>query len=155
MNLSPSLSDRLHSQHWAIAEIIATINTARISLQPGEGKWSIHEHIAHLARYQAFFIIRIHNILTEEEPVFERYVAEADPEFDTYRLASLPALLQSLEEKRKELHTLLLLLTGTQLQRTGKHPKFGKLTIPDWVQFFLLHEAHHIFNIFKLAKGVE
>jgi hypothetical protein len=38
------------------------------------------------------------------------------------------------------------------LLRIGRHPVFGDLAIPAWIEFFLLHEAHHLFTIFKLLN---
>jgi hypothetical protein len=32
------------------------------------------------------------------------------------------------------------------LSRKGFHPSFGALTIPQWLEFFLLHEAHHLYT---------
>ena len=27
------------------------------------------------------------------------------------------------------------------------HPRFGLLTVVDWTEFFLLHEAHHLYTM--------
>jgi hypothetical protein len=35
------------------------------------------------------------------------------------------------------------------------HKKYGALTIMEWTEFFLLHEAHHIFTIFQLMHDTE
>jgi hypothetical protein len=48
---------------------------------------------------------------------------------------------------------LITNLNDGELLLTGTHPKFGVLTIPGWTEFFLLHEAHHLFTIFRLAKS--
>ena len=34
----------------------------------------------------------------------------------------------------------------------GHHPKYGALTLVEWTEFFLLHEAHHLFTLFKLLN---
>jgi len=49
--------------------------------------------------------------------------------------------------------SLITNLNDEELLLTGSHPKFGVMTIPGWTEFFLLHEAHHLFTIFRLAKG--
>ena len=37
------------------------------------------------------------------------------------------------------------------LGKTGVHPKFGLLTVTGWTEFFLLHEAHHLYTLFMLV----
>ena len=46
-------------------------------------------------------------------------------------------------------------LTPAELLKTGVHKKYGVLTITEWTEFFLLHEAHHIFTIFQLRHDIE
>jgi hypothetical protein len=30
--------------------------------------------------------------------------------------------------------------------RTGLHPTFGEMDVAGWLDFFLLHEAHHLYT---------
>jgi hypothetical protein len=41
-----------------------------------------------------------------------------------------------------------------QLALKGTHPKYGTLMITEWTEFFLLHEAHHLFTLFRLSKAL-
>ncbi len=45
-------------------------------------------------------------------------------------------------------------LKDDELRRIGIHLAFGEMTVVMWVNFFLLHEAHHLFTIFKLVPEV-
>ena len=151
--LYKSLKERLHNQHSAIYEIIKNVGDQKMLRRPEPGKWNIHDNIAHLAIYQPVFINRIHKILKEENPIFRAYKADDDPDFIIAQGLSLNDLLDKLEGDREEIYFFIITLSHEQLTRTGTHPKYGKLTVADWVEFFLLHEAHHLFTIFKLAKG--
>ncbi len=151
--LYTSLKERLLNQHSSIYEIIKNADDAKILYNPEHGKWNIHDNIAHLAVYQPIFINRIHKILKEDNPSFSAYRADDDPDFIVAKQLSLNELLDRLEGDREEIYFFIITLSHEQLTRTGTHPKFGKLTITDWIEFFLLHEAHHLFTIFKLAKG--
>ena len=42
-----------------------------------------------------------------------------------------------------------------QLARTGVHPTLGEMALPLWIEFFLLHEAHHLYVVMKRARGGE
>ena len=46
---------------------------------------------------------------------------------------------------RRRVLELLGGLSDEQLARSGVHPLFGEMTIPMWTEFFLLHEAHHLY----------
>jgi uncharacterized damage-inducible protein DinB len=151
--LYKSLKERLHNQHSAIYELIKNVDDKKMLRRPEPGKWNIHDNIAHLASYQPVFINRIHKILKEDNPIFRAYRADDDPDFIIAQELSLNDLLDKLEGDREEIYFFLTNLTHDQLTRTGTHSKFGKLTIPDWIEFFLLHEAHHLFTIFRLANG--
>lgn len=155
MKIYTSLNDRLKSQYLAIAEIISDASAERMITRPAAGKWNIHDNIAHLAKYQITFIERINKILNEDVPHFERYKAEEDPEFEIFGKQSDDDLLKGLNEQRIRLTSLIYSLSDKDLQKTGVHKKFGHLNIIQWIEFFLLHEAHHLFTIFQLANDVD
>lgn len=155
MILYQSLIDRLKNQHEAIAYIIANTGNTRLNYHSSPTKWSIRDNIAHLAKYQLVFIERINNILKNETPVFERYTAEEDPEFENWRMLEITDLNKSLKKERKFIYKLITNLSDQELKRSGFHKKFGKMAIIQWTEFFLLHEAHHIFTIFQIAHDPE
>lgn len=155
MALYKSLYDRLENQYETIWATISHIDHSRIHLHPSPQKWSIHDNIVHLAKYQPIFLARIHTILNKNTPVFERYKAENDPEFETWRKYDMTTLLKTLHYDRKDIFNTIISLNEAELNLIGIHKKFGKLTVTQWTEFFLLHEAHHIFTIFQLANDVE
>ena len=155
MNIYPSLINRLKTQHESIPVLIAGVNETGLELNPVPNKWSIKDNIAHLARCQVLFIERINQILDYESPVFERYNADIDPEFVTWQNRETRDLLAQLFIDRETILTLIIELQPDQLNRIGIHRKYGKMNILEWTEFFLLHEAHHIFTIFQLVRSVE
>jgi uncharacterized damage-inducible protein DinB len=148
-----SLIDRLKTQHKAIPAIISTVDDERLNYHPEPGKWSIHDNVAHLATYQPMFIERMHKILTTDNPNFNRYRADDEAEFLAWQPKPIPLLTEKIEGSRKILIQLLTGLTDVQLERRGQHPKYGNLNIKEWTEFFLLHEAHHLFTIFQLVHS--
>jgi uncharacterized damage-inducible protein DinB len=150
-----SLTDRTQTQHEAIDVLIEQTGKDRISLQPQPGKWSIKDNVAHLAKYQPIFIDRVHRILLGGEPAFESYRAENDTEFAAWQSWEIQTLLDRLHADRKQIKALVTDLSCTQLDMIGVHKKFGRLTIGQWTEFFLLHEAHHMFTIFQLSNNTE
>lgn len=151
--ISSPLTERLKNQHKIIASLIINLNNRQIQQQPISGKWSIHENIAHLAKYQPVFIDRLRKIIALDNPGFDAYKAENDDEFEIYCAFTTYELLKKISADREIIYQLFHHLPADKLQRTGMHPKFGKLTVPEWVEFFLLHESHHLYTIFQLAHS--
>ena len=151
--LYSSLVCRLKTQHLAVAEIVKNIDEQHLNNQPQPGKWSIKDNIAHLASYQPIFIGRVHQILKGETPAFNAYRADDEPDFIAAREWPLTELINKINGNRRQILELITNLPDDQLLLKGTHPKFGTLTIVEWTEFFLLHEAHHLFTMFRLAKG--
>lgn len=155
MPLPQTTLDRLNTQHEVVEVLISGLSEGELCSRPIPDKWSVHENIAHLACYQPRVIARTKRILDEENPSFESYIPEEDPEFTKYLSMSIDELLSHLKSKRLELLQLTSNLTDEQLKRTGSHSKFGKMNLIEWTEFFLLHEAHHIYTIFKLIRSIK
>jgi len=155
MSLYISLSERLKTQHFTIEQLVSGISNNKLTTPPAPGKWSALDNIAHLTRYQKIFTGRIHRILNEDTPVFDRYNGDLDPEFTPFRLMTLAELLSIINADRLALLNQLSALNEIELSRIGVHPKYGRLTILKWAEFFVLHEAHHLFTIFQLVNSTE
>ena len=63
--------------------------------------------------------------------------------------------MQDLLTTRKELSSGILSFKETDLERTARHSAYGKMNLVQWLNFFLLHEAHHLFTIFKLGAAIK
>jgi hypothetical protein len=152
MPLSVSALNRLQLQHYTIHELIKGFSEEGLRHRVVPEKWSTFEQIAHLTAYQPAFLARLQKIESADNPTFERYVADNDPVFEECCKKSLKELLDDFDTQRFLIHKHLTSLPEPVLRRIGKHPRFGLLTITDWTEFFLLHEAHHLFSIFMLTR---
>ena len=90
-------------------------------------------------------------MLRDTEPLFERYVADNDPRFLQYLEKSLVELLEDIRSDRQVIVNLLMQANEQQLNRSGRHKAYGLIKLAGWVDFFLLHEAHHLWTIFQLS----
>ncbi|HVS96954.1 MAG TPA: DinB family protein [Puia sp.] len=152
MPISSSARTRLEFQHRTIRELIGDHSEEVLKRRPDPEKWSVFENIAHMACYQPVFLHRLETIRKEESPAFGRYKAETDPEFPAYLQRSLQSLFEDMTDKRAALYHALTGMSEDRLLRTGTHPRFGPMTVIQWTEFFLLHEAHHIYTIFMLVR---
>jgi uncharacterized damage-inducible protein DinB len=151
MHVPSSVSTRLEYQHKSLLDLIEGLSDDQIRRQVQPGKWSVFENIVHLQTYQHTFIRRVRKILEEDNPVFTAYVAEADPLFHDNCTKSSREVIQDLLATRKELAAGILSFKESDFTRSATHPKYGPMNLLLWLNFFLLHEAHHLFTIFKLS----
>ena len=146
---------RLETQLATLPIFIDMLDAEALTQRPPSGKWSIHENMAHLGRYHEVFQARMQRILTEDGPNLGRYRAEDDAAFADW-LALLPDDgVKRLHERRVGLINFVDGLNAEQLARKGVHPVLGEMNVVLWLEFFLLHEAHHLYRILWLSKTGE
>ncbi len=140
--------EKLTNQFAWLLRLLENVDEVFLKKQLIPEKWSVHEHLAHLGRYQEIFLERLGVILNEEAPYLERYKAEADPKFYDWCDYTSEEIIEKTILTRKEIVARILDLTAAQIQAIGIHPKLGRMNVEEWTTFFLLHEAHHIYAIF-------
>lgn len=144
--LAEPLRSRLAHQLDALDMILRGASPEDLGWRPADGRWSALENLAHAARHQEVLRQRLERILKEDRPWIARYRAEDDEDWPAW--TALPALevLRRLARGRRALLAWLDALPADRLARTGEHPRFGVMAIPDWLEFFLVHEAHHLYT---------
>jgi hypothetical protein len=141
-----SLLARLETQLGALDLVLARATPAALDARPRPDEWSARENLAHLARHHAVFLERLRRLLTEDRPALGRYRAEEDPDWPAWAALPPGEVLDRLRALRGELVGLVRSLSPAQSARTGLHPTFGEMDVADWLDFFLLHEAHHLYT---------
>lgn len=124
-----------------------------LSVKVVPGKWSAHDQLAHLARYHQIFLQRIDSMLAENAPHFPRYRAEDDPEWPAWSGLPTQQVLVRLSSMRAKLMARLRSLSEEVFKKTGVHPKFGAMDLSLWLEFFLVHEAHHLYVVLQLVRS--
>ena len=152
MSLTEATYSRLINQNLVIDHLIEGLSEEELNLELYPGKWSIHEQLAHLASYNHAFITRL-NIITETfNAKFNPYLADTDPEFLLAVEMPNSYLIEYFNESRQMVRDLILSYNSSELVRVGIHAIYGKLSVAMWTEFFLLHEAHHIYSIFRMVN---
>jgi uncharacterized damage-inducible protein DinB len=154
MELPEATRIRLETQYPIIGELVNKLSTTQCHQEVFPGKWTIHQQLAHLVRYQEIFFERVQLIMSTFNAVIPAYNAEEDEGFAV--AASKPAseLLAELVEMRDRINKFYFNLNSGELIRKGRHANLGNFSIALWAEFFLLHEAHHIFQIFRMSKMI-
>lgn len=127
---------------------------ADAEIAPRDGGWSARENVAHLARHAHVFLERMERILREDRPNLGAYRPEQDPDWPVWRTLPLDDALRRLRAVRARLLSWVDGLSEQDTRRVGVHPHFDEWDIPRWLDFFLLHEAHHLFfMVRRLAQA--
>jgi hypothetical protein len=145
VGISASLLARLEMQLDALAFILARAGPGALEMRPRPEEWSARENLAHLARHHAVFLERFRRLLREDRPALGRYRAEEDPEWPTWATLAPDEVVARLRTLRAELIATVRSLSPVECARTGLHPAFGEMDVAGWLDFFLLHEAHHLY----------
>jgi uncharacterized damage-inducible protein DinB len=143
---------RLGTQLDSLDAILAGVDDAKLARRPPNGKWSAHEHLAHLARYHEVFLERLDRVLAENRPQLGRYRTEDDPGAAPWFSLPTAQVIERMRKLRARLVERATKLTADEWRRTGVHPAFGEMALALWIEFFLVHEAHHLYTILKLAR---
>jgi hypothetical protein len=116
-------------------------------------KWNAREHLAHITRMHGVCAARVRVILARDSPLLPPYRAEKDPTWRQWRALPGPELLGTAAGRRASLIEMVRALSDEDLARIGVHANLGPLALSAWLEFFLVHEAHHLYTIFKLVRG--
>ena len=118
----------------------------------GPGTWSPFDVIGHLIHgEQTDWIPRVKIILEHgESRTFEKFNREAQ-----FEGAQSPSLEQRLDEfaalRRGNLRELAALkLTAADLDRTGRHPAFGVVTLRQLLATWAAHDLDHVMQISRV-----
>ena len=149
-----SVRDRLRVQLEALEAILGGGTEASLRLRPG-GKWSAIENLAHVARHQEVFVERLERMRSGTRVPFAAYKAEDDAEWPAWMSLATEEVIHRLRTGREALVAQISMLSPEQWKHTGIHPRLGELTVGQWLHFFELHSAHHLFIALKRARGVE
>ena len=152
MELPEATRIRLKTQHLVIDELLNKLTKEQCDMELVQGKWTVRQHLAHLVRYQHVFYERTQTIMSTFNAVFSPYVAEDDEEFQKVVQLPVTELLIDLHAMRKTINSFYFNLNSGELSRKGRHTELGNFSIALWAEFFMLHEAHHIFSIFSIGK---
>ncbi len=144
---------RLRTQLDIVPTMLSATAPAAAEWRPAPGKWSAREQLAHIGRLHPVTLQRIELILAEPDPQLPRYRAEEDSEWPRWAALPLDQVTGELTRLRPALVAAVTALPDAALARRGVHAVFGPMSIADWIEFFLLHEAHHLYSTLTLLRS--
>lgn len=120
---------------------------------PEPGGWSSRQVVTHLLDTEVVYSMRFRKIIAEDDAIL--------PAFDQNRWTEFltpgrdPArTLETFEHLRRDNVALLRAVTATpaRLDRTGRHPEYGVLTLRDHLLHLAPHDLNHAAQIRRIRE---
>lgn len=146
---------RLRAQGVSLDRVFTLAPEEALRRRPAAGGWSALDNLAHVGRHHEITLSRLHALLSRDTPAFAAYRAEEDPGFAAWQ--AMPSA--DVRARTSALRAALVRLVeeqGPQLaQRSARHSSFGSLSGLEWLDHFLLHEAHHLYLAHRCLAAVD
>jgi DinB superfamily len=122
---------------------LANVPPEAMKWRPGEGKWSVHEVVCHLADSESNGAQRIRYLAAEESPLIVGYDQARWAQVFDYHSAPLAPALAVVEAVRANTAALLRRLPDETWSASGKHTESGRYTAEDWLGIYAEHIEKH------------
>ena len=153
MTAPEEIAARLDAQFSSWPAVVGDTASPLLERASAPGKWCAREHLAHATRMHGVCAARVRVILARDAPLLPPYRAEKDPTWRQWQAMPAADLLATAAQRRAGLIAAVRSLSEGDLARIGVHANLGPLILSEWLEFFLVHEAHHLYQIFKLVRG--
>jgi uncharacterized damage-inducible protein DinB len=130
-----------------VAALIDELSASERLWSPRAGRWSPHEHAAHLARMEPMWLERARRILTEDCPSIISYEPDQDEAPDALLKDDLAAALASYAEGRGRLLKELAAIPAASWDRPAEHSAHGKYSLRLMCRHMVLHDHLHAYRI--------
>ena len=140
----PSLVERLRGTPARAADLVAGCPEDVLAARP-DGKWSVKEHLGHLADLATLDEKRLAEFLRRVEVLSAADVENRATEEANHRQSPIANILKKLRQGRMELTGKLDTLGEEEVSITALHPRLKKpMRLLDWVYFVAEHDDHHL-----------
>lgn len=135
--------------------LLQDLPAAWIDATEGPGTWSAFDVVGHLIHAErADWMPRVEHLLAHGDAVpFPPFDREAM--FEASKGRTLDELLVTFEQLRTESLSRLtsLQLSDSDLDRTGRHPDFGAVTLRQHLATWVVHDLTHLAQIVRVLAG--
>ena len=133
------------------AELVAVATTGaagpELDFRPGEKKWSVRMIVCHLADVEVATVMRVRQVIAEENPHLQGFDGEAWAERLDYDKRKISQALETFRRLRGENYELLKELPESAFARTGMHTEMGRVTLLQLLKSNAEHAESHVKQI--------
>jgi DinB family protein len=130
-----------------LARAFRGVTRARAARRPRPKKWSMLEILVHLRDCEIVVGGRIRKMIAEEGGALMPFDQDRWAAGLAYRRESPKIALESFAALRRANLALLAAIGPSALDRHGRHPEYGRLTVRDLALHWAAHDAKHLDQI--------
>ena len=155
VSLLPAIVERLRGTalrlRTFVEETTPAVLTARV-----DGKWSIQEHVGHLADLEPLWAHRLTDLIHQAPTLSAADLTNRATHEAGHNDTPIATLLQRFDDARSELVSGLEGLSEKQALFTSVHPRLKvKQAAPDLAYFVAEHDDHHLATMRRLRRGLQ
>lgn len=143
------LINNLKSSPQILKDLIATIPGNRLSMQFGDGIWSIPQHLNHLVLCQVMYLKRMELFTKEDKPEIVLFIPQ--DEDNTRDFKPVDTLVNGFVKWREKQLALIENADDDLWYKQGDHPSYTKYTFETMVRSVLIHDYFHYYRITELG----
>lgn len=118
--------------------------------RPRPDRWSVHEHVVHLASIHPVMAMRMERMLAEEHPRLESWTPTPEDIQGPLLDADLGEALERYQREREAIVGRLRTLPEEAWARTADHPDFAEFSILTLFRQLAVHDGLHLYRIEQL-----
>jgi uncharacterized damage-inducible protein DinB len=138
------LIDALEMNSDILEQFVRQISEEKLHRKRGEGIWTVHEHLHHLALVQPVMFKRIRMFKNEEKPVIKPYTPGPEEEKERTVKRSVAELVRTFRDWRIKQVELARSCGPEIWERTGEHPEFDQYSLEILLRHVLTHDGWHM-----------
>jgi hypothetical protein len=152
-----SLLARLQSERDKTLAVFSALKEAEWTqvLYTGSSTWTFRDLLAHITSAEGEFLRLFRDVQAGGSGTPVDFLADEfnAAEQERFRKFSSQQLLTEFQKRRTAMMDWVASLTPADLEKTGKHPVLGELSLGDLVKSLTLHEHLHVRDLRRL-QGV-
>jgi hypothetical protein len=146
----PPLIERLRGTPGRAKEFVAGLSEGLLAAPVG-GKWSVKEHLGHIADLQPLDDRRLSEFLNHAEVLSSADIENRATERANHGIVPIAEIIRRLAARRKEPILRLEVLSQEEVSTCALHPRLQKpMRLMDWIYSLAEHDDHHL----ALARAV-
>jgi DinB superfamily len=153
MSEIPDLLERFRRGAELVAVAITGAAGPELDFKPDPDKWSVRQIVAHLADTEAANVVRLRQVIAEDNPTLVPWDQNAWAERTDYAKRKPSQALDTMRHLRADNYQLLKDLPPETYSRTGNHLKRGTMSLLDLLRLFAEHAENHATQIRAVRAG--
>jgi uncharacterized damage-inducible protein DinB len=127
-----------------LARALRRVPRRLVARRPGRGEWAVAEVLSHLADAEIALAFRIRKIAAEPRGALVAWDQDRWADNGRYRRTPLREALATFAALRRSNLAYVGRLSAAQKAQHGRHPEYGRLTIPQMLAHWAEHDLNHL-----------